>query len=69
LDALRAVMARASEERFDIAPWVVADAIEGLKFAECLPDELARRVITRRLADPVSVRAAFAEVLTGWRGD
>jgi ATP-dependent Lhr-like helicase len=67
LDNLRAVIAGASEDRLDIAPWVVADAIEGLKFAECLPDLLARTVITRRLADPVSVRLALGETVGGWR--
>jgi ATP-dependent Lhr-like helicase len=67
LDDLRTVIAGASSESFDIAPWVVADAVEGLKFAECLPDQLARTVITRRLADPASVRAALDEVVSGWR--
>jgi ATP-dependent Lhr-like helicase len=67
LDDLRTVIAGTSSESFDIAPWVVADAVEGLKFAECLPDQLARTVITRRLADPASVRVALAEVVRGWR--
>lgn len=66
LDALRAVINRTTPERLDIAPWVVADAIEGLKFAECLPDELARTVITLRLADPASVYLTLGEAVSGW---
>ncbi len=31
--------------QIDLAPWIAAEAIEGLKFAECLPVALAREVL------------------------
>jgi ATP-dependent Lhr-like helicase len=37
------------------------DALEGLKFAECLPEATARSVLEARLADPASVRACLEE--------
>jgi ATP-dependent Lhr-like helicase len=51
----------------DLTPWVTTEALEGLKFAECLPVELARAVVARRLADPASVAVALAERVAGFR--
>jgi ATP-dependent Lhr-like helicase len=56
-------------DSIDLAPWITAEAIEGLKFVECLPAELAGEVVTRRLEDPESAAAAMRERLTGWRGN
>lgn len=64
---LSLVGARASDG-FDVAPWVVDEAVDGLKFSECLPRHLAVEVIARRLADPTSVAQTFAERLTAWHG-
>lgn len=40
---------------------VCDDAIDGLKFSACLPKDVARRMLGRRLADPDAVRAVLAE--------
>jgi ATP-dependent Lhr-like helicase len=50
----------------DLAQWIASDAIEGLKFSECLPAELAREVVARRLADSASVAQAATELVAGW---
>jgi ATP-dependent Lhr-like helicase len=55
---LDAVSARPSEE---LLPEVVDEALDGLKFSACLPPALARRVVSRRLADPEAVAACLAE--------
>lgn len=49
-----------------IAPWVLDDAIDGLKFADCLPRPLAAEIIAARLQDPASVAVARAEPVAGW---
>lgn len=49
-----------------LAPWVIAEAVDGLKFSECLPPHLAVEVVTRRLHDPASVTAALGERVAGW---
>ena len=36
-------------------------ALEGLKFSECLPPDLATRVLQRRMADIDAVRRVLAE--------
>jgi ATP-dependent Lhr-like helicase len=58
----------ARSESIHLAPSLSTDAIEGLKFAECLPPRLAAEVVTRRLADPESTARALTERLVGWRG-
>ena len=58
----------ASPAQIDLAPWIAAEAIEGLKFAQCLPVALAREVVARRLADAESVGEALAEPVVGFRG-
>jgi len=50
----------------DLTPWIADDAVEGLKFAECLPRALALEVVARRLADPASLDTAVTERLTGY---
>ena len=56
-----------SRASIDLAPWVTAEAVDGLKFSECLPRGLATEVVTRRLADPESTNHVLGERLVGWR--
>lgn len=49
-----------------LVPWVAADAVDGLKFSDCLPPALAKEVIARRLIDPESVAQACSERVDGW---
>lgn len=42
-----------------MAPPVSESAVEGLKFSECLPAELAVRVVQTRLTDVVGTAAAL----------
>jgi ATP-dependent Lhr-like helicase len=44
-----------------LVPEVTTKAVEGLKFNACLPPELARRVLQRRMADGDAVRRVLAE--------
>lgn len=55
-------------EQVDLAPWVPAEAIDGLKFAQCLPAALAREVVTARLADRASFHATLHERVAGFNG-
>lgn len=48
-------------QAMDLAPWITAEAIEGLKFSECLPPNLATEVVARRLTDAASVDQALSE--------
>lgn len=52
----------------DLAPWITAEAVDGLKFSDCLPPALAGEVVARRLIDPPSVEEARQEQVTGWTG-
>jgi len=63
-----ALVDAAVPEQIDLAPWVTADAIDGLKFAQCLPSALARQVVTARLADSVSLHTALEEQVAGFAG-
>lgn len=64
---LTQLLEEATPERLDLAPWVTAEAIEGLKFAECLPRELAAKVVARRLEDPGSCRQALTERIVSYK--
>jgi ATP-dependent Lhr-like helicase len=46
-----------------IVPEVTPKALEGLKFSECLPAELASRVLQTRMMDDKAVRAVLAEAV------
>jgi len=48
------------------ASWVVAEAIDGLKFADLLPRPLAISVIAARLEDPASAAIARVEPVAAW---
>lgn len=50
----------------DLAPWITAEAVDGLKFSDCLPRDLAVEVVTRRLDDTSSVAVALGERIDGW---
>jgi hypothetical protein len=45
---------------------VSAEAIDGLKFSDCLPRSLAVEVVTRRLGDPESTARALGEHTVEW---
>lgn len=54
-----------------IDPWALApplvsdEALEGLKFAEALPDDLARLVLASRVGDTAGARAVVTEARRG----
>lgn len=58
IDAIHAIRALDEET---LVPEVTAKALEGLKFSECLPPELASRVLQRRMTDSDAVRRVLAE--------
>jgi ATP-dependent Lhr-like helicase len=64
---LRRALSNAAEAPIDLIPWVTTEAIDGLKFSECLPTSLATEVVARRLTDPESTTRALGERLVGWR--
>jgi ATP-dependent Lhr-like helicase len=66
MDQLGQVIAAATPEPADMAPWVTDEAIDGLKFSDCLPRSLATTVLARRLADPASTAHALGERIGGW---
>ena len=67
LEQLHQVISEATEASIELTPWVTAEAVDGLKFSECLPRSLATEVIARRLADPESTTRVLGERLVGWR--
>ncbi len=46
-----------------LRPWVSDEAVKNLKFADCLPEALALRVVEARMRDDESVRTATQERL------
>lgn len=58
--ALRELRHRAPEE---MRPAVAADAIDGLKFSESLPRDLALRMLQTRLLDVAAVRHVLAQLV------
>lgn len=66
LGALRDCIEELDLANLDLAPWVAAEAVEGLKFSECLPKELAEQVVTHRLMDIESVNQTLIENLSAW---
>jgi ATP-dependent Lhr-like helicase len=63
-NALRSAFSEATECTLEIAPWITAEAIDGLKFSECLPRNRAIEVVSLRLADDASVDEATHSALT-----
>jgi len=63
LEGLRTALHAANAAELVLAPWITAEAIDGLKFAECLPRQRATELVARRLADSPSVAAVRAERL------
>lgn len=57
LEALTGTLAGPPPGAFPVAP----EAIDGLKFNECLPEEAAAAVLAQRLRDPRAVRACREE--------
>lgn len=62
-DTLRAALGDTDPADLVLAPWITAEAIDGLKFAECLPRRRATELVVRRLADTASVAGAQRERL------
>lgn len=62
--SLRGALNEADPTELVLAPWITAEAIEGLKFAECLPPDRASDLVAARLADPASVELARTERVT-----
>ena len=59
--ALRRTLTDEDDTELVLAPWIAAEAIDGLKFSECLPLERAVEVVARRLQDARSVELARRE--------
>lgn len=59
--SLRTALQDADLAELVLAPWITAEAIDGLKFAECLPRKRATQLVARRLADPSSVAIVKGE--------
>lgn len=55
--AERAVLGLVAADAGRMAPPVSDSAVEGLKFSECLPPDLAVRVVQTRLSDVVGTTA------------
>jgi ATP-dependent Lhr-like helicase len=64
---LRRALSNAAEAPIDLIPWVTTEAVDGLKFSECLPPSLATEVVAHRLTDPESTTRALGERVVGWR--
>ena len=58
---LRAALAEADLEQLALAPWITNEAIDGLKFSECIPRQRAVELVARRLADPAAVSIVCRE--------
>jgi hypothetical protein len=67
VEQLGEAISAATLEPADLASWVTDEAIDGLKFSDCLPRSLATTVLARRLADPASTARALGERIAGWR--
>lgn len=63
LDALREAASAADLDEVSLSDAVVPEAIDGLKFSECLPREMAIRVVSARLDDRRNARAALQETI------
>ena len=57
----RAVRELGSHDPSAMAPSIEAAALEGLKFCECLPEELALETLASRLQDIPAVRALLSQ--------
>lgn len=62
-DVLRAALDQADPAELALVPWITAEAVDGLKFSECLPRQRAVELVARRLADSSSVAAVRQERL------
>ena len=62
---LRAALTEADLEQLALAPWITNEAIDGLKFSECIPRQRAVELVARRLADPAAVSIVCREQING----
>jgi len=63
VDALREAASATDLDEVSLSDAVVPEAIDGLKFSECLPREMAIRVVSARLDDRRNARAALQETI------
>jgi secreted PhoX family phosphatase len=63
VDALREAASATDLDEVSLSDTVVPEAIDGLKFSECLPREMAIRVVSARLDDRRNARAALQETI------
>ena len=57
----KAVRELGSRDAATLEPQIEEAALDGLKFAECLPKELALATLASRLRDDVAVRAVLSQ--------
>lgn len=67
-ERLRAALRDADPSALVLAPWITAEALDGLKFSECLPRARATELVVSRLSDIASVALARTERLSSFRG-
>jgi len=65
LHALRQAIAQVDLDVVSLRDAIVPEAIEGLKFADCLPYDMALRVVTARLDDRPNAAITLDEPLHG----
>jgi ATP-dependent Lhr-like helicase len=68
-DIQQAVKEVRSRDVASIRPVIDEDAIEGLKFSECLPNHLAVEMLEQRLSDTESTRKTLEQTeryVAGW---
>jgi ATP-dependent Lhr-like helicase len=66
VEDLKQVVAGATAHALELAPWILTEAVDGLKFSDCLPKDLAFAVVARRLEDAPSTEQALRERIAGW---
>ncbi len=64
LQVLQSATTEAKAHAVTLAPWITAEAVDGLKFSECLPRARAEALVAARLADFPAVASALAERVT-----
>jgi hypothetical protein len=61
LEQLRGLLDEVDIESASLAAWVSDEAVESLKFSDCLPSELVAQEISARLRDDWAVITALDE--------
>jgi ATP-dependent Lhr-like helicase len=61
VERLRQAVREARSSATELAPWVVSEAVDGLKFSECLPRHRAEQLVSGRLTDAAGASAVCSE--------